>query len=109
MLKSYQVTVCFVSLLLMACESDVERSQREAIERLETEVARRGAVMDDSLAVYQRRDSIAQVKPALAVNPCDRPRPYKNWSNEELNIAQVEYMGTPQSMELIREAGCRTR
>lgn len=54
------------------------------------------------------KDSVA-AKPALAINPCDRPRPYKKWSNEELNIAQVEYMGTPQSMELIREAGCRTR
>jgi hypothetical protein len=46
-------------------------------------------------------------KPALAVNPCDRPRPYKNWSNAELNAAQVEYMGTPQSPGLIAEAACR--
>lgn len=43
------------------------------------------------------------------VNPCDRPRPYKNWSNAELNVAQVEAIGTPRSMEFIREAGCRTR
>lgn len=40
-------------------------------------------------------------------NPCDEPRPYRNWSNEELNIAQVEHMGKPESLDLIREAGCR--
>lgn len=45
--------------------------------------------------------------PPLAVSPCSRPRPYKNWSNEELNAAQVEYMGTPQSQGLINEAACR--
>lgn len=48
-------------------------------------------------------------KPALAVNPCDRPRPYKNWTNAELNTAQVRYMGTPQSQGLMDEAACRLR
>lgn len=97
---SYHLTACFLSsvITLTACESEATKAQNAAVARLQ---------------VSNRRhlDSIANApKPApLAVRPCDRPRPYKNWSNEELNIAQVEYMGTPQSLELIREAGCRTR
>lgn len=93
---SYHPRVVFLSLVitLMACENEDARRQEEAM-----------------IQINARRDSIANApKPVpLAVNPCSRPRPYKNWSDEELNIAQVEYMGTPQSLELIREAGCRTR
>lgn len=97
MSKVYQWTGYFITclFLLTACESQATKQQNELVEELRIENAR-------------LKDSVAKAPP-LAVNPCSKPRPYKNWSNEELNIAQVEYMGTPQSMELIREAGCRTR
>ena len=91
-----KVSFIFCLSVLTACESEATKQQNELVEQLRIENAR-------------LKDSVAKAPPPLAVNPCSKPRPYKNWSNEELNIAQVEYMGTPQSMELIREAGCRTR
>jgi hypothetical protein len=55
------------------------------------------------------------VKPTLendsnaAINPCDRPRPYRNWSNAELNAALVRYMDGDKKIlqQLIDEAACR--
>jgi hypothetical protein len=64
----------------------------------------------NALTLLDRVSKPSETAPAapLAARPCDGPRPYRNWSNEELNIAQVKYMGKPESPELIREAGCRT-
>lgn len=74
------------ALLITACES--RREMRAG---------------DSVAAIYNAK----QPEAPLAVNPCDRPRPYRKWTNEELNTAQVRYMGTPQSQGLMDEAACR--
>lgn len=98
----YYRTVVLVSLvgLLAGCKSEAEKRDEETIARLRAQIAQRAA--EDSA----RADS-AKTHPALAKNPCDGPRPYKKWTNAQLNAAQVQYMGTPQSEGLIAEASCR--
>lgn len=97
----------FAAVLLIGLLAGCEAWEARKIEK---EQARLVKQLEQRLEERIRADSVDSAnKPPLVVNPCSRPRPYKNWSNAELNIAQVEYMGTPQSMELIREAGCRTR
>lgn len=98
---------CFIPVLLINLITGCEAWETKKIEREQARLVRQ---LEEGNRAQARADSVDSAnKPPLAVNPCTRPRPYKNWSNVELNIAQVEYMGTPQSMELIREAGCRTR
>ncbi len=86
-------------LFCLACESKIDRENRE---------------LADQLIAKYRADSIAksllpEPSPALAVNPCSKPRPYKSWSNGELSAAILEYMGKPESQGLIAEVACRDR
>lgn len=53
------------------------------------------------------RDAASHSEAPVLSNPCDGPRPYRNWSNAQLNIALVEHMGTDASVPLITEGGCR--
>lgn len=92
----------FILLLALAvstgCKSPEQKRNEDLVSQLEAELAAKKA--DSGFHAAER--------PVVIEKPCTRDRPYKSWSNEELNIAQVEYMGKPESMGLIREAGCRT-
>lgn len=44
---------------------------------------------------------------APVTRPCDGPRPYRDWSNEEISLKLVETMGSDASLPFITEAGCR--
>lgn len=79
---------------LTACESDERRAERESIDRI-------------NAAAQWSAHAPVPPEPVPLVRPCDRPRPYRDWSNAELNVALVENMGTDASLPLIAEGGCR--
>lgn len=102
-------------LTLAACESDEARLERVQIEEAQT--------FTDSVLRREIQDSIIASTPHVDVGsreyrdaevakiprPCDGPRPYRHWSNGEVNISMVNGMGedTPQQSALILEATCR--
>lgn len=94
-------------ILASGCEAWEERKIRKEQERLVEELRRDNAARAQTLDRQYTEHLKKPRSDSLAVNPCDRPRPYKNWSNAQLNAAQVEYMGTDKSQGLINEAACR--
>lgn len=44
--------------------------------------------------VYVDRPVLKKKLARAVTRPCDRPRPYKSWSNSEINVALLENMGT---------------
>jgi hypothetical protein len=107
-MRPFSMLVICAAVGLAGCGQAGGSEALRRIEALEARVAlleQRAAV---PAAAGGPREQTATADEAQAiVRPCDRPRPYKDWSNAELSAAMVETMGTDASLPFITEAGCR--